>query len=223
MYAQRYAPSHGPRPVPMAASLLIGSSILAALVFVSPNIVKIQHPDEPGIWVEPLKEPPPIPPEQPRDKPSVARETTIYTPPVSDPIVSTNPVTTTNVEPAESAPIGVGRPEGTAEVTTPPQPPAPRPPLIAARADPRFARDFQPEYPPSEIRLGREGQVSVRVLIGADGRVKAVEQRSATSDAFFEATRRHALRKWRFQPAARGGVAEDSWKVMNVSFVLNDR
>ncbi|RYE01614.1 MAG: TonB family protein, partial [Sphingomonadales bacterium] len=64
--------------------------------------------------------------------------------------------------------------------------------------------------------------VSVRVLIGTDGRVKAVEQVSATSTAFFEATKRQALGKWRFKPATRGGVPQESWKTMSVRFELKN-
>lgn len=59
------------------------------------------------------------------------------------------------------------------------------------------------------------------MLVGADGRVKAVERVSATSDAFFTATRRQALSQWRFRPATRDGAAIESWYRMSVTFVLN--
>jgi len=52
--------------------------------------------------------------------------------------------------------------------------------------------------------------------------VKAVEQVSATSNAFFEATRRQALAKWRFKPATRGGIPQESWKTMSVRFELKN-
>jgi periplasmic protein TonB len=64
--------------------------------------------------------------------------------------------------------------------------------------------------------------VVVRVLIGVDGRVKQVERVSADSDGFFEATQRQALARWRFKPATRGGVPVESWKQMNVHFVMED-
>src|SRR5690606_28590878 len=102
------------------------------------------------------------------------------------------------------------------------EPAKPLPPLIGAQQDPRYARDFQPDYPAQELRAERDGRVQVRVLIGADGRVKAIEQISATSAAFFEATRRQALAKWRFKPATRGGVPQESWKTMNVRFELKN-
>ncbi|WP_163484575.1 energy transducer TonB, partial [Escherichia coli] len=92
-----------------------------------------------------------------------------------------------------------------------------------AKRDPRYADAFQPNYPASELRAQRDGRVSVRVLVGADGRVKSVEQVSATSPAFFEATRQQALSKWRFKPATRGGVAEESWMTLSVTFQIKDQ
>ena len=108
--------------------------------------------------------------------------------------------------------------------TQPPiTPPKPVPALVGARRDPRYADAFQPNYPASELRAQRDGRVSVRVLVGPDGRVKAVEQVSATSAAFFEATKQQALSKWRFKPATRGGVAEESWMTLSVTFQIKDQ
>jgi protein TonB len=58
------------------------------------------------------------------------------------------------------------------------------------------------------------------VLIGADGRVKAVEKLRATSDAFFRATEQQALRHWRFKPATVDGRPVEARKVMTVHFQL---
>ena len=66
-----------------------------------------------------------------------------------------------------------------------------------------ISRDLQPPYPPSEVRAQRGGRVQVRVTIGIDGRVTAVEQISATSNAFWEATRTQALRRWRGKKPVR--------------------
>ncbi len=43
----------------------------------------------------------------------------------------------------------------------------------------------------------------------------------ATSDAFFQATLRHALRNWRFKPATVDGRAIESSKVMTVRFEID--
>ncbi|MEI9927866.1 MAG: TonB family protein [Sphingomonas sp.] len=90
------------------------------------------------------------------------------------------------------------------------------------RDRPALRRRFSAAISGPELRAQREGTATVRVHIGADGRVVAVEQVRATSAAFFEATRRQALAKWRFRPASRGGIAEDSWRTMTVHFVLTD-
>ena len=127
-------------------------------------------------------------------------------------------------------PLGAGplAPPAQSDLTPPdPLPPADdgvepvraaEPVLLPATRDPRRARDFQPDYPPALQREGLEGQARVRVHIGADGRVLAVEDAGSTAPAFFEATRRQALRAWRFRPAMRDGVAVDSWQVLTVHF-----
>lgn len=109
---------------------------------------------------------------------------------------------------------------GPDEILTPPADPLPVPPLVHAELDPRYAGVFQPDYPASEQRREIEGVVRVRVLIGTDGRVKAVELVSTDSPGFFAETKRRALAKWRFKPATRGGIAEESWKTMTVRFEI---
>lgn len=90
------------------------------------------------------------------------------------------------------------------------------PPVI----DPAAMARFQPDYPPELIRADIEGSATVRVLIGSDGRVKAVEMVSATHPGFFEATRKQALRFWKFKPGTRDGIATESWRTMTVRFKI---
>ena len=110
-------------------------------------------------------------------------------------------------------PIGTAM-TGTAGTASPQLPPL----RIDAEFDPRFADAMQPAYPTSEQRAQRDGSVRLRVTIGADGRVKAVERLSATSDAFWRATERHALSRWRFRPATVDGRPVESRKVLSVHF-----
>ncbi|WP_242127662.1 energy transducer TonB [Sphingobium sp. Sx8-8] len=111
---------------------------------------------------------------------------------------------------------------GSGAITPPFTPPAPDPVLVDATIDPRALAMFQPDYPGAMIRQSMEGSVTVRVTIGADGRVVDIERLSATDEAFWLATQRHALRKWRFRPATRDGVAISSIKVLTVRFRLAD-
>ncbi|WP_235523579.1 energy transducer TonB [Sphingobium sp. Leaf26] len=101
-------------------------------------------------------------------------------------------------------------------------PPLPNPVLTEASIDPRAKGAFQPDYPGTMIRQGVEGAVTVRVTISPDGRVTAIEKVSASDESFWLATERHALRKWRFRPATRDGVAITSTKTLTVRFTLTN-
>lgn len=111
---------------------------------------------------------------------------------------------------------------GTGTITPPITPPVPEPQLTDATIDPRALAAFQPDYPGAMIRQSMEGKVTVRVTIGPDGRVTGIERLSATDEAFWLTTQHHALRKWRFRPATRDGVAISSSKVLTVYFRLAD-
>jgi protein TonB len=105
-------------------------------------------------------------------------------------------------------------------------PPVPQPQPIAepvfrqAMMEPNAMNRFQPPYPSAMVRAGIEGSVTVRVLIGIDGRVKAIELVRASNPDFFEATKDHALRAWRFKPATKDNIATESWRTMTVRFLL---
>jgi len=221
MYAnQRYQPPHS-RGFSFGAALAINGAIIAGLIFSAPNILPKPKPNVlEGTNIE-IEKPKPEP-LKPLPKTADTRVAHTPLPTAPDPIVPTKSENTTE----------------TTEIiypTFPPQPPAPTgdpivkpvepvalPPLIGAEQDPRYLRDFQPDYPSSELRAQRDGQVRIRILIGTDGRVREVQQLNATSTAFFEVTKRQALGKWRFKPATRGGVPQESWKVMNVRFELEN-
>lgn len=98
---------------------------------------------------------------------------------------------------------------------------APDPVMVGARLNTRYAGQFQPAYPPGQLRLEREGEVSVRVLVGTDGRVKTIELIDSPHVDFWKATRKQALSKWRFTPATRDGQAYESWMTLKVRFKIN--
>jgi periplasmic protein TonB len=222
MYAEhRYMPRQS-RGVSFGAAFAINGAIVAGMLFyLAPNVISM-GPEEP-IKVIDIREPPAPPPEKPRELPKTERvEPTAPLPTIPRPIVltPTGPILdgTDKIYPPQPPlpPVPIGEPNIA-------EPPAPLPPLMAAAQDPRFIKDFQPAYPASELRAQRDGAVKIRVLIGVDGRVKLAESVSATSDAFFEATRRQALSKWRFKPATRGGVPQESWKTLSVRFEIKNQ
>jgi protein TonB len=223
MYANRSSLPFGINPAGLGFAVLVNGAIVGAMIFlIAPNV--LPKALIPPLIVETILPPDPPPPvEQPKPKTDQPlKEQQIVVPATQPKVFNDNPILDTTTE-TVITPVtpDLGDPKGTA--IEKPEPPKPIPPLIGAQPDPRYANQFQPEYPGQEIRMNRDGTVSVRVLIGTDGRVKAVEQIRATSTAFFEATRRHALSKWRFKPATRGGEPQESWKTMNVRFELSEQ
>jgi periplasmic protein TonB len=221
MYASRYQSSHSSRPIGLTAAVAINAGVIALLLTANPSFVVERLPRTIEAINIPLT-PPPDPVEPPTSERAVPRPTPLPVaekPLVALPIPATD-LTTTATLPDVTPPLDLGA-NGTA--TAPPaDPPArPAPVLVDASVDPRFAHTLQPDYPAAERRAEVSGTVRVRVLIGADGRVKAVERVTAASDGLFEATRRQALSRWRFRPATRDGAAVESWKAMTVRFELD--
>lgn len=203
---------------PLAAAFAIGlPAALVVAVALSPMIIERAPQSRPTPWKSfPLSKPAPPEP-RPDAKPQARQVETRFTAPETTlPPLAENPPDAPPLPPFV-LPTGTGTGGPTAE----PAPP-PKPPLVLAELDPRFAAAFQPDYPASEQRREIEGMAKVRVLIGTDGRVKAVELVSSDSQGFFEETKRRALAKWRFKPATRGGVAEESWKTMTVRFQIRN-
>ena len=97
----------------------------------------------------------------------------------------------------------------------------PTPVFNAAERDARFARSFQPDYPVGMLRQEIEGSVTVRVLIGSDGRVRQVQILRAADPDFAKSTERQALKAWRFKPATRDGKPVEDWQTLTVRFDIN--
>ena len=82
----------------------------------------------------------------------------------------------------------------------------------------------QPPYPPSEIRSGHEGTLTLELLVRTDGKV--IDARVRKSSGFpmlDEAAVNEAKRRWKLLPATRGGVAVEDWTRLSVVFRLDQR
>ena len=77
-----------------------------------------------------------------------------------------------------------------------------------------------PPYPDQARRNDIEGQVILRVYIGASGLVEKVKIVQKLGYGCDEAAAEHAKKRWRFEPGTRGGVAEGMWITVPVKFVL---
>lgn len=212
-----------------AVLLLHGAAIAAAVLIKGPDWTRHVEPPLVANEIELDKPPPPEPvPEPDPQKPQTPSLSRLDVPPR---VVDT-PVPSIPADPVRTIPgpiIGadpVPQPGAGTRPLPEPQPvpqPIPDPVRVEAQFDPRFAREMQPPYPLNEERAEREGEVRIKVTIGADGRVKAAEKVSATSDSFWRSTERQALSRWRFRPATIDGRPVQTSKVLNVRFRLDGR
>jgi protein TonB len=138
------------------------------------------------------------------------------------------PLAIADQTPTPSAPVGVLMPQppappiGTAVAVTPASPfgpPAPtRVELPSTDAD--YLNNPRPAYPPMSKRMGEQGKVVVRVLIGADGLPQKAEIRTSSSYERLDQAALATVMKWRYVPGKRAGVPEAMWFNVPINFVL---
>ncbi|RHW17762.1 energy transducer TonB [Sphingomonas gilva] len=202
-------------PASLAAAIAINAAVFAALLTAAPAVEKV-IPKAIEIFTPVEPEPPEPVPAEPRPQP----RTDTAKPPVVDRIVETPTTPRTPIIELTRDPVITLDPPVAGTIDTGPIAP-PAPVMTEAVIDPRYLRDFQPSYPPAKIRLEEEGRVTVRVLVGAEGRVLQVRPVGNPDADFFAATRKQALAKWRFKPATRDGAPIEAWREISVIFQLD--
>lgn len=201
-------------PVTLSAAVAFNGAIIIA-VALSPMVVDKIEPRPVTRTFDVTRDPPPPPPNE-----------KITETPIAPAINTVKPIIDTPLRddftplPKEDVPVFTtdagGGDEGAEGFREPVKPPLPV--FKASVRDPRFARNFQPDYPPGLLLKELEGTATVKVLIGADGRVRQVIVLRATHPDFGKATEKQALREWRFKPATRDGVAVEDWQTLTVRF-----
>jgi protein TonB len=87
-------------------------------------------------------------------------------------------------------------------------------------SDADYLNNPKPPYPALSKRMGEQGKVVIRTLIGADGVAQeATIHQSSGFDRLDQAALATA-RKWRYVPGKRAGVAEAMWFNVPFTFVL---
>ena len=149
--------------------------------------------------------------------PAVVRKTETLPPPPM-------PLAITSPTPAPNAPVGVvARPALLAPITAPvataPAPvAAPKVDLPSSDAD--YLQNPKPSYPAMSKRMGEQGKVVVRVLIGVDGTAQKAEIRQSSGFDRLDQAALATAQRWRYVPGKRGGVAEAMWFNVPINFVL---
>jgi periplasmic protein TonB len=206
------------RPIGMGAAIFVNGSIILA-VALSPMVAAPPKPRDPFAGRSIELTPPPTPKDE-VDK-DAQKLPPIFTPkPITETVTEQQRFdTTTEHHRTDSLAQGGGDDEATSVVRELPQPPTPV--FKPAIRDSRFVRNFQPDYPVGMLRQEIKGSVTVRVLVGTDGRVRQVQILSATEPDFARATERQALKAWRFKPATRDGIPVEDWQTLTVRFDIS--
>lgn len=169
----------------------------------------------------PKVEPPPaqVKPPEPVPQPVVPRKP-IAPPPA--PKLAAAP----ELPPSPTAPVATPEPQPApppiaAPVAAAPAPTAPPPPKVelpSSSAD--YLQNPKPVYPPASKRLGEQGKVIVRVLIGVDGNALDAEVKTSSGYDRLDRAALETVRKWRYVPGKRAGVPEAMWFDVPIHYVL---
>jgi protein TonB len=161
---------------------------------------------------------PPAPPPPPKT-----------TPKVQAPRPAPMPVAIADPTPAPNAPVGITTPQPPAPPidapVAPPAPPAPPAPAAPPRiempsSDAAYLNNPKPAYPAISKRMGEQGKVVLRVLIGTDGLPQKVEINKSSGYDRLDRQAQEAVMRWRFVPGKRNGVPEAMWNLVPINFVL---
>ena len=174
--------------------------------------------------------PPPSPPIKPPPPPPATpvRPSLAPTPLALAPLPTPQPTQTPAAPPTIAAAAPVNAPVlATAPVAPVPSVvavPAPSPP---AKVDmPTTVADYQakspPVYPAMSKRMGEQGRVVLRVLIGADGVPQQAEVQQSSGHGRLDRAAAEAVMRWRYVPGKRGGVPETMWFQVPIEFKLEN-
>ncbi|WP_433851922.1 energy transducer TonB [Stenotrophomonas nitritireducens] len=155
-------------------------------------------------------------------------------PPVPVPVVRQTPPPSRHAlpVPVDNAPMPVFATEAVIPLPAAPTSPTPTdtgpvadsiaPPAPLAGVQLRYLHAPAPAYPRDALRVGAQGTVTLRVLVGVDGRPLEVSvERSSGNRSLDNAARSQVLRQWTFQPATDNGRAVQAYGLVPVDFKLN--
>jgi protein TonB len=166
-----------------------------------------------------------VPPPQPTKVQAPQRKS--ITPPappqlqaIKDTETTPNAPTGVTTPPAPLPPITAPvQAQSAAPPAAPAAPPAP-PKMDLPSSDADYLQNPRPAYPSMSKRLGEQGKVLVRVLIGTDGSAQKADIKQSSGFDRLDQAALATVQKWRYVPGKRGGVPETMWFVVPINFVL---
>ncbi|AEB85184.1 TonB family protein [Alicycliphilus denitrificans K601] len=194
-----------------AAEIIIPAEVLSEFLTPAPPAA----PPAPPVPLphKPTPAPPKPTPPKPRPAPTPA--------PAPMPLAIADPT------PAPAAPVGVVQQQPAAapvEAAPAPAPAAPAAPpgpaIIQPSSDASHLNNPKPVYPAVSKRLGEQGKIVLRVLIGTDGLPQKIEIKQSSGYERLDRQAVDTVSRWRFVPGTRNGVPEAMWYLQPINFVL---
>uniref|UniRef100_UPI0035AF0F28 energy transducer TonB n=1 Tax=Hylemonella sp. TaxID=2066020 RepID=UPI0035AF0F28 len=164
---------------------------------------------------------PPAPqPQTPAPQPVKQEVKPVVKPKPTPPLPAPTPEPAPVVAPAAPAPAQPAIEASTVAATAAaPQAPAPAR-IELPSSDAAYLNNPKPAYPALSRRLGEQGKVVVRVLIGVDGTAQQAEIRTSSGYDRLDQAALATVRSWRYVPGKRNGTAEAMWFNVPINFVL---
>jgi periplasmic protein TonB len=162
------------------------------------------------------------PPPQPAPMPATVPAADAMAAPPEAAVSVPGPASASTHAPAATA----ASPPSTAAMNAASQPPRPAPvsptpariELPSSQAE--YLNNPPPAYPRLSRRLGEQGTVVVRVLIGTNGLAEQAQIHTSSGHERLDQTAVTTVLAWRYVPGKRNGVAEAMWFNVPIQFVL---
>ena len=150
------------------------------------------------------------------DQPAPVPPAKTTPPPVPQEVVEPPPASTVPLEAANAVQTPAPSEVAPAAAAAPAAPP--RVELPSSNA--QYLQNPKPAYPTLSKRLGEQGKVVVRVLIGADGNAQKAEIHQSSGYSRLDQAALNTVLAWRYVPGKRGSVPETMWFNVPINFIL---
>lgn len=180
-------------------------------------VVQVQLLSE---FIEPTQPKPAPPPPAPRPR-TAPRQIAPVKPQALPP--APMPLTISDPNPAPNAPAGaIDAPEPPPPIAAQvvPAPIATPPQIELPSSDAAYLQNPAPVYPAISRRLGEQGKVVIRVLIGLDGTAQQAQVQQSSGLVRLDQAAVNTVAQWRYVPGKRAGVPVAMWFNVPINFVL---
>lgn len=204
-------------PLASGLVLLITLALLVPMIlYRAPPEVKRKLPPVEVVNLE-LPPPPPPPASPPPPRPTPVPPAAVHAPrPLLD-IPARAPQITVQPDPVPPAPAPAAEPAP----PSPPSPPSPPRTVSAGDISASMIHAPPPSYPRESRRQREEGTVVLSVRLGTDGSVAEIGIARSSGHRRLDEAARAAVRKWRWRPTVRDGVAVEVRGTVAIPFVLS--